>query len=80
MYVLDVTPTIIDGIFSALQNIATAFVSFLTDVFTKVVGLIWDDTNHALTVLGTLLLIAMGTGLVLWAFYFIRNLIRVRRG
>lgn len=74
----------VNAIFQALSDIATSFVSTLGSVFTQVTSLIWTPGNGSdpgsLTVLGTLLLIAMGTGLVLWAFYFIRSLIRVRRG
>lgn len=74
----------VSAIFQALTDIATSFVSTLTSVFQNVVALIWTPGTGSdpgsLTVLGTLLLIAMGTGLVLWAFYFIRSLIRVRKG
>lgn len=74
----------VSGIFEALTEIAQAFVSFLTGLFENIVGLIWvapvDTTPGHLTVLGTLLLIGLATGLVMWAFYFIRSLIRVRRG
>lgn len=74
----------ISGIFDALTEIAQAFVSFLTGLFSNIVGLIWTpgtgSESGSLTVLGTFLLIGLATGLVMWAFYFIRSLIRVRRG
>lgn len=74
----------VSGIFDALTEIAQAFVGFLTGLFSNIVGLIWTPGSGSdpgsLTVLGTLLLIGLATGLVMWAFYFIRSLIRVRRG
>lgn len=75
---------IIQGIFEALTSIITSFVSMLTSLFQNVVNLIWTPASGgeggSLTVLGVFLLIGLGTGLVLWAFYFIRSLIRIRRG
>lgn len=75
---------IVQGIFEALSSIITSFVTMLTSLFQNVVNLIWTPgsggTGGSLTVLGVFLLIGLGTGLVLWAFYFIRSLIRVRRG
>lgn len=74
----------VSDIFNTLKEIALAFVDALTGVFTNVVNLIYTPASGndpgGLTVLGTLLLIAAGTGLVLFAFNFIRSLIRIRRG
>ena len=74
----------VNAIFQTLTDIASAFVTLLTNIFTGVVTLIYTAPSGndpgGLTVLGTLLLISMATGLVMWAFYFIRSLIRVRRG
>lgn len=74
----------VSAIFSAISEIVTDFISVLGSLFTGVAGLIYTpgEGNAAgqLTVLGTLMLIALATGLVLWGFYFIRSLIRVRKG
>lgn len=71
----------VSAIFTELQTIATSFISFLVNVFNGVISLVYTTgDNPGLTVLGTLLLIGLATGLVMWAFYFIRSLIRVRRG
>ena len=72
----------IANIFTELQTIATAFISFLVNVFAGVVDIIYDSsaTTPGLTIVGQLLLMGLATGLVMWAFYFIRSLIRVRRG
>lgn len=74
----------VSAIFDAIQEIVTDFIETLGSLFTGVAGLIYTpgvgDAAGQLTVLGTLMLIALATGLVLWGFYFIRSLIRVRRG
>lgn len=73
----------INAIFDALSTIAQAFITLLTSIFSNIGTLIYTPGSGSdpgqLTTLGTLLLIALGTGLVMWAFYFIRNLIRVRK-
>lgn len=75
---------IVSQIFSTLTSIAQNFVTMLTGVFQNVVNLIYTPGSGSdpgsLTVLGVFLLIGLATGIVLWAFYFIRSLIRVRRG
>lgn len=74
----------VSAIFTEIGSIVTAFVTLLGNVFTGVAGLIYTPGSGSdpgsLTVLGTLLLISLATGLVIWGFYFIRSLIRVRRG
>ena len=74
----------IADIFNTLKTIADAFIGFLKDLFENVVDLFYTpgegNAAGSLTVLGTLLLIGLATGLVMWAFYFIRSLIRVHRG
>lgn len=75
---------IVQAIFEALSSIVTSFVTMLTGLFQNVVNLIWTPgsggESGSLTVLGVFMLIGLATGLVLWAFYFIRSLIRIRRG
>lgn len=74
----------VSAIFTTIGDIIEAFVSCLGSLFTGVAGLIYTpgtgSESGSLTVLGTLLLIALATGLVMWGFYFVRSLIRVRRG
>ena len=74
----------VTAIFQAISDIVTEFITVLGSLFTGVAGLIYTPGSGSnpgeLTVLGTLMLIALSTGLVLWGFYFIRSLIRVRRG
>jgi len=71
-------------IFNVLSNIISAFASLLVDLFESIVAIFYTapsgtETTGSLTVVGTLMLIALGTGLVIWAFNFIRKLIRVRK-
>ena len=73
----------IDQIFSVLGSIAQGFAALLVDLFGAVVSIFYTaptgtETVGSLTVVGTLALIGIGTGLVIWAFKFIRSLIRVR--
>lgn len=73
----------VDQIFSVLGNIAQGFASLLVDLFGAVVSIFYtaptgSETVGSLTIVGTLALIGIGTGLVIWAFRFIRSLIRVR--
>lgn len=74
----------INAIFEAIGDIVEAFIGVLGNVFNGVASLIYTPGTGSdpgqLTVLGTLMLIALATGLVVWGFYFIRSLIRVRRG
>ena len=75
---------IVQAIFSALATIAQSFVTLLTNVFQSVSAMIWTPGSGSdpgsLTVLGIFLLIGAATGLVVFAFNFIRSLIRIRRG
>ena len=70
-------------IFSVLGEIASGFASLLVDLFGAVVSIFYtaptgSETTGSLTVVGILMLIGLGTGLVIWAFKYIRSLIRVR--
>jgi len=73
---------ILTDIFTTLGDSATGIGSFIGNIFTSVVALFYaspDGTAPAeLTVVGVLLLIASAMGLFLWAFKWIRSLIKVR--
>lgn len=74
----------VQAIFNVLAEIVQAFTTLLVSMFSSVVSIFYTPgTGNAageLTIVGTLTLIALGTGLVMWAIYWIRSLIRVRRG
>ncbi|MBO7528046.1 MAG: hypothetical protein J6T74_09210 [Clostridia bacterium] len=67
----------INDIFGAVGDAVTAFASALSSSITSVTSMFYTTGENAgLTVLGTLLLIAVGVGLVYWAFRLIKGLIR----
>lgn len=73
----------ITAIFEALSDIISGFAQLLVDLFGSVVSIFYtapsgSGTTGSLTVVGTLALVALGSGLVIWAFHYIRNLIRLR--
>ena len=72
----------VSSIFATLGDIVSAFASLLVDLFSSVVAIFYTAGSGSdpgqLTIVGTLMLIALATGLVIWAFNFIRRLIRVR--
>lgn len=63
-------------IFSTIGDAITAFASSLSKAVTAVAGMFYTTgENGGLTFLGTLLLIAVGVGVVYWVFRLIRGLI-----
>ena len=74
----------ISAIFDAISTIVTAFISLLVSLFTQVVSVFYTpgagNDPGSLTLVGTLMLISLSTGLVMWGIWFIRSLIRVRKG
>lgn len=78
----------IEQVFQTIGTIIQKFVALLVDLFEKVVGLFWVEGTGTvgqegyvaphLTVLGVLLLISVATALTMWAFRFIRSLLRVK--
>lgn len=69
----------ISAIFGAVTNAVTAFAGSLSQAVTSVTNMFYDSTANSgageLTVLGTLILIAVGVGLVYWSFRLIYRLI-----
>ena len=68
----------IQAIFQAVSDAVTNFASALSSAVTSVTGMFYDasGTNPGLTTLGTLILIAVGVGLVYWAFRLIYRLVK----
>lgn len=66
----------IQGILTALGNVATMVVNFFTSLFTGVIGIIW--TNGSLTIVGWLLMMGLGFGAFWFVFRWIRSLIRFK--
>jgi len=69
---------VINDIFGAVGDAITAFSTCLASSISSVTSMFYDasGTTPQLTVLGTLLLIAVGAGLVFWAFRLIKGLIK----
>ena len=73
----------VSQIFEVLGEIAQGFAGLVVDLFQAVVAIFYtaptgSETTGSLTIVGTLALVGVGTGLVIWAFNFIRRLIRIR--
>lgn len=68
----------INAIFGAVGEAITAFAQAVSSSITAVAGMFVDTsgTSPTLTTVGTLLLIAVGAGLVFWAFRLIKGLIK----
>lgn len=72
----------ITDIWDALQEVATGFIGFLTDLFASVFSIFYTpgvgETAGEFTIIGYFLLISVITGLVWFLIGFIRNLIKLR--
>lgn len=71
---------IITPIFGTIAEVISKFADCIKNVFDSVVSLFYvaptaSETTGHLSVLGILLLVAVGTGLVMWAFRMIKGLI-----
>lgn len=76
MQVLEGTPTIIESIFGVIGEVITEFANVVSSSVSSVTNMFYDSTNGNMTVLGTLLLIAVGAGLIFWAFRLIKGLVK----
>lgn len=69
------TPLVFN-MFETIGNIASGFGVLVVSLFTSAFNLIYN--NGTLTPLGIIILISLATGLLIWAFVFIRRLIKIR--
>jgi hypothetical protein len=65
-------------IFETIQAVVTAYVTVLQNLFEGLVEIFYDSTSASITLLGTLALIAVGVGIVAWAFGLVKSLFRMR--
>lgn len=68
----------INAIFGAVGDAISGFATCVGSAVTSVASMFITQNNstYELTMLGTLLLIAVGAGLVFWAFRLIKGLIK----
>lgn len=68
----------ISAIFQAVSDAVTAFASSVGSAITSVTSMFITESSgtYTLTMLGTLLLIAVGAGLVFWGFRLIKGLVK----
>lgn len=70
---------IISDIFTAVGQAITAFTTNLSSAVSGITSMFYTSgENGGLTFLGLLLCIALGVGLVYWAFRLIKSLIKHR--
>jgi hypothetical protein len=65
-------------IFGTISDVVAEYTTVITSVFEGLVEIFYDSTANALTLLGTLALIAVGVGIVAWAFGLVKSLFRMR--
>jgi hypothetical protein len=68
----------IADIFTSITDVVEAYVGVLQNLFEGLVDIFYDGTASQLTLLGTLALIAVGVGIVAWAFGLVKSLFRMR--
>ena len=68
----------INVIFGAVTDTISAFAQAVGSAVTSVTSMFITESSgtYSLTMLGTLLLIAVGAGLVFWAFKLIKGLVK----
>jgi hypothetical protein len=65
-------------IFDTIVAVVTEYITVLQGLFEGLVEIFYDDATTSLTLLGTLALIAVGVGIVAWAFGLVKSLFRMR--
>lgn len=71
------TVNIIDDIFEKVTSIVEKVGSLFVSLFESAVSIFYNDET-GLTIIGVLSLIGIGFSLLMWAFNFIRSLLKLR--
>jgi len=71
------TVNIIDDIFEKVTSIVEKVGSLFVSLFESAVSIFYN-AETGLTVIGILSLVGLGFSLLMWAFNFIRNLLKLR--
>lgn len=61
-------------IFETIGQVLSEYVTAISGVFQNLINIFYN-AETGLTLMGTLLLIGVGIGIVVWAFNLVRNLI-----
>ena len=67
----------VTSIFNTIGEVITEYVGAISEMFESLVAIFYNSETSTLTLFGTLFLIAVGIGVVVWGFNMVRNLIRV---
>jgi len=65
-------------IFDTIVAVVTEYIAVLQNLFEGLVEIFYDSATTSLTLLWTLALIAVGVGIVAWAFGLVKSLFRMR--
>jgi hypothetical protein len=65
-------------IFETIVAVVQEYITVLQGLFEGLVEIFYDSATTELTLLGTLALIAVGVGIVAWAFGLVKSLFRMR--
>ena len=70
----------ISALFSAVGQVITGFSTALASSISSITAIFATESSgtYTLTMVGSLLVCALGIGLVYWAFRLVRNLCRAR--
>ena len=64
----------VQSIFETIGDVLTEYVTAISGVFQNLINIFYN-AETGLTLMGTLVLIGVGIGIVVWAFNLVRNLI-----
>lgn len=67
----------VGSIFNTIGEVITDYVAAIGDMFEALVAIFYNSETSTLTLFGTLFLIAVGIGIVVWGFNLVRNLINL---
>lgn len=63
-------------IFKTIGDVIAGYVDAISDMFTSLIAIFYVE-GTGLTLIGTLLLLAVGIGIVVWGFNMVVNLINL---
>lgn len=75
--ILSTTVSIIDDIFDKVTTIVTKVGDLFVSLFESAVSIFYNSET-GLTIIGVLSLVGIGFSLLMWAFNFIRSLLKLR--